>query len=92
MDLLQIFQNLGFPIAVCVTLFLILNFFIKKSLEMINDYIKAAKEQEQKTQEFLISIIKEQSKVISDNTGAFNNISIVLGKVVSAVEKVLGQK
>lgn len=88
MDLLPIFESLGFPIAVCVVLFSILAYFIKKSLELIKEYLDKAQEKEQKSQEFMCSLLKEQSAIIASNTSALNNFSLALGDLCNSIERI----
>lgn len=87
MDILPIFESLGFPIAVCVVLFSILAYFIKKTLELIKDYLDKAQEKEVKDQEFTRALLKEQSAIIASNTSALNNFSLALGDLCNAIEK-----
>lgn len=87
MDFLSIFESLGFPIAVCAVLFSILAYFIKKSLELIKEYLDKAQDKEQKSQEFMCSLLKEQSAIIAANTSALNNFSLSLGDLCSVLEK-----
>lgn len=87
MEILPVFENLGFPIAVCVVLFSILSYFIKKSLELIKSYLERVQEKEAKHQEFMCSLLKEQSSIIAANTSALNNFSLTLGDLCSVLEK-----
>ncbi len=88
MEILPVFEKLGFPIAVCVVLFSILAYFIKKSLELIKEYLDKAQEKEQKSQEFMCSLLKEQSAIIASNTSALNNFSLVLGDLCNSINRI----
>lgn len=92
METLTFFENLGFPIAVCAVLFSILSFFIKKTLELIKEYLDKALEKEQKHQEFMCSLVKETVSVIASNTNAYNNFSVVLGDLSTTIRLIKDSK
>lgn len=99
MEILPFFEKLGFPIAVCAVLFGVILYGLKNALQMLRDYLKASQEQskiqqeqEDKRTEQLISIIKEQSSVITANTTAMNNFSLTIGKLSSVIEKSLNKQ
>lgn len=50
--------------------------------------LNSAGEEDKRTEQ-LISIIKEQSSVITANTTAMNNFSLTIGKLSSVIEKSL---
>ncbi len=85
--MVNIFQTLSFPVAVCVVLFGIILYFTKQALAMIKDYLKEAQEQNKATENAYIAIIKEETSVIASNTNAFNSLSVLVGKLISIIEK-----
>lgn len=85
MDMVNIFQTLTFPVAVCAVLFSIILYFTKHALAMIKDYLKEAQEQNKATENAYIAIIKEETSVISSNTNAFNSLSVLMGKLISII-------
>ena len=82
MDVVNIFQNLAFPVAVCVVLFCVLIFFVKKSVEMIREVINRITEERKEHLEHLKSTNIELTKVIQENTSAFNRFSSILNKLI----------
>ena len=82
MDTLEIFQNLGFPIAVCAVLFMVLSFFIKKSIELIHEYHNESIEERKSHITHLQTINSELAKIIQDNTTALNKFSGILNKLI----------
>lgn len=87
MDMVNVFQTLTFPVAVCVVLFGILMYFIKSALALIRDYLKEIREQQKAREDALLNIIKEETNVISSNTNAYNSLSVMVGKLISIIEK-----
>lgn len=79
-DMLEIFNQLAFPIAVCVVLFGILMYFVKHALKLLSDMLKANAE----TQKEHIAYLKESNarlvSVVEDNTKTIQKFSYVLEK------------
>jgi len=82
MDMVNIFQNLAFPVAVCVVLFAVLIFFVKKSIEMFREVIARIAEERKEHLEHLKTTNVELTKVIQENTSAFNRFSGILEKLI----------
>ena len=85
--MINTFQTLTFPVAVCVVLFSIILYFTKQALAMIKEYLKEAQEQSKASEAAYIEIIKEETNVISSNTAAFNSLSVLMGKLIGMIEK-----
>lgn len=82
MDVVNIFQNLAFPVAVCVVLFCVLIYFFKKIIEIIREAIKQVTAERQEHLEHLKTVNVELTKVIAENTAAFNRFSTILNKLI----------
>ena len=82
MDVVNIFQNLAFPVAVCVVLFCVLIYFFKKIIEIIREAIKQVTDERQEHLEHLKTVNVELTKVIAENTAAFNRFSTILNKLI----------
>ena len=82
MDFVNIFQNLAFPVAVCVVLFAVLIYFFKKIIEIIREAIKQVTAERQEHLEHLKTVNVELTKVIQENTSAFNRFSSILNKLI----------
>lgn len=82
MDVVNIFQNLAFPVAVCVVLFAVLIYFFKKIIEIIREAIKQVTAERQEHLEHLKTVNVELTKVIQENTAAFNRFSTILNKLI----------
>lgn len=92
MEVLPFFEKLGFPIAVCAVLFGLIVYFTKQSLIVVREYLKTAQEQAQKQQDFMVSVIKEDSQIIAACTAALNNFSVTLGNFCNVVERLQKNK
>lgn len=82
MNYLELFQNLGFPIAVCVVLFTIVVYFFKKGIAMIESLMaqfetvrKSHDEYMQKINQTNSDIISKNSEAMIKNAEAFNRFS-----------------
>lgn len=82
MDIVNIFQNLAFPVAVCCVLFCVLIYFFKKIIEIIREAIKQVTAERQEHLEHLKTVNVELTKVIQENTSAFNRFSSILNKLI----------
>ena len=82
MDVVNIFQNLAFPVAVCVVLFCVLIYFFKKIIEIIRESIKQVTAERREHLEHLKTVNVELTKVIQENTSAFNRFSSILNKLI----------
>lgn len=82
MDIVNIFQNLAFPVAVCCVLFAVLIYFFKKIIEIIREAIKQVTAERQEHLEHLKTVNVELTKVIQENTSAFNRFSSILNKLI----------
>ncbi|MBP5369774.1 MAG: hypothetical protein J6Z01_15125 [Bacteroidales bacterium] len=82
MDVVNIFQNLAFPVAVCCVLFAVLIYFFKKIIEIIREAIKQVTAERQEHLEHLKTVNVELTKVIQENTSAFNRFSSILNKLI----------
>lgn len=82
MDVVNIFQNLAFPVAVCCVLFAVLIYFFKKIIEIIREAIKQVTAERQEHLEHLKTVNVELTKVIQENTAAFNRFSTILNKLI----------
>lgn len=82
MDIVNIFQNLAFPVAVCCVLFAVLIYFFKKIIEIIREAIKQVTAERQEHLEHLKTVNVELTKVIAENTAAFNRFSTILNKLI----------
>ena len=82
MDVVNIFQNLAFPVAVCCVLFAVLIYFFKKIIEIIREAIMQVTAERKEHLEHLKSVNVELTKVIQENTAAFNRFSSILNKLI----------
>ena len=82
MDVVNIFQNLAFPVAVCCVLFAVLIYFFKKIIEIIREAIMQVTAERKEHLEHLKYVNVELTKVIQENTAAFNRFSSILNKLI----------
>lgn len=76
--LLDIFERLAFPVAVSVTLFAILIFFVKRALGMISTILK---ENEEKSKEYIEHLKSSNARLVSvveENTDIIKKFSYLL--------------
>lgn len=85
MNYVELFQNLGFPVAVCVVLFSIQMYFFKKVIAIIEDIMKQIQEERKQNNEYLQNSNKELSQIISRNSDALNRFSglmVIISKIL----------
>lgn len=85
MNYIELFQNLGFPIAVCVVLFSIQIYFFKKTIAIIEDMMQKIQEERKQNNDYLQSSNKELSQVISRNTDTlarFSGLMVIVSKLI----------
>ena len=77
----SVFQNLAYPVAVSVILFVAMGWFGKKIFE----YIRKHEEENNKLRDQYIAYLQKANAeligVVKENTVAFNSFSIVLEKI-----------
>mgnify|MGYP003296233404 CR=1 FL=1 len=84
---LTIFQQLAFPVAVSVVLFVFVFYLMKAQKKQQEEYIKNLQEQQN---EYIQSLKQTNSNlvaIISDNTKAFNRFSTLMIKQQEQVKK-----
>lgn len=77
-DTIAVFQNLAYPIAVSVVLFLCLAWFGRRMLDEVKDEKKRHNELQVKIFDYLQKANAELSKAIADNADALSRFSKVL--------------
>lgn len=80
-EITSIFEQLAFPVAVCVILFVILFFFIKKALGMLTEILKGNEERQKEYVDYLKSSNAELVSVVKKNTEAIVKFSFILEKI-----------
>lgn len=80
-----VFQNVAFPVGVCVVLFYVLFVIIKNEITQNNDNFKHVQDVYnahlgylQQQNERLTQIISECTKALNDNTKIFNDLISIL--------------
>ena len=86
MNYLELFQNLGFPIAVCVVLFTIVIFFFKKQTAMMEKIIHDHDEERKKYIGFYQESNKELVGTVSECTKALNRFSALMVQLNKKLE------
>lgn len=79
MNYVDVFTNLGFPVAVCVVLFSIMIFFFKKITAIMLEVLRNNEKKEEENRKYLQESNQELSKIISMNTQALNRFSYMMG-------------
>lgn len=80
-EITSIFEQLAFPVAVCVILFVILFFFIKKALGMLTEILKGNEQKQADYVDYLKTSNAKLIAVIEKNTEAIQKFSYVLEKI-----------
>lgn len=80
-EITSIFEQLAFPVAVCVILFCILFFFVKKALGMLTEILKGNEERQKEYVDYLKSSNAELVSVVKKNTEAIVKFSFILEKI-----------
>jgi hypothetical protein len=80
-EITTIFEQLAFPVAVCVILFVILFFFIKKALGMLTEILKGNEQKQADYVDYLKTSNAKLIAVIEKNTEAIQKFSYVLEKI-----------
>lgn len=80
-EITSIFESLAFPVAVCVILFCILFFFVKKALGMLTEILKGNEERQKEYVDYLKSSNAELVSVVKKNTEAIVKFSFILEKI-----------
>lgn len=80
-EIISIFESLAFPVAVCVILFCILFFFVKKALGMLTEILKGNEERQKEYVDYLKSSNAELVSVVKKNTEAIVKFSFILEKI-----------
>lgn len=80
MNILDIFQQLAYPVAVSVFLFAILAYFTKRALAMFNNMIKESEAKQREYVEYLKECNAKLVSVIEDNTAIFKKFSFLIEK------------
>jgi hypothetical protein len=82
-EISQIFENLAFPVAVCVILFCILFFFVKKALSMLTEILKGNEQKQSEYVDYLKTSNAKLISVIEKNTEAIQKFSYVLENITN---------
>lgn len=84
-EIINLFQNIAFPVAVCIVLFYVLYGIIRSEIKKNDETINIVKDANEKhllylqgQNERLTIIISECTKALTDNTKAFNELMNVL--------------
>lgn len=80
-EITSIFEQLAFPVAVCVILFVILFFFIKKALGMLTAILKGNEQKQAEYVDYLKTSNAKLVSVVEKNTEAILKFSYVLEKL-----------
>lgn len=80
-EITSIFEQLAFPVAVCVILFVILFFFIKKALGMLTEILKGNELKQAEYVDYLKTSNAKLVSVVEKNTEAILKFSYVLEKL-----------
>lgn len=80
-EITSIFESLAFPVAVCVILFVILFFFIKKALGMLTEILKGNEQKQAEYVDYLKTSNAKLVSVVEKNTEAILKFSYVLEKL-----------
>lgn len=80
-EITSIFEQLAFPVAVCVILFVILFFFIKKALGMLTEILKGNEQKQAEYVDYLKTSNAKLVSVVEKNTEAILKFSYVLEKL-----------
>ena len=86
-NLLDIFERLAFPVAVSVTLFAILIYFVKRALAMISTILK---DNETRQKEYIDHLKTSNAKlvaVVEDNTEIIKKFSYLLERYMKSENK-----
>lgn len=87
MNYLEIFQTLGFPVAVCCVLFSIMIYFFKRFLAVFQMMIETNDKREEENRKYLQQSNQELSNIISLNTQALNRFSYLMGILSKELKK-----
>lgn len=78
MDFLNLFENIAFPVAVSVLLFWFLYQIVKKEIKQNDTAMQIISEANKKHIEYLENQNEKLSKIIAENTTAFNSLIDIL--------------
>lgn len=87
MNYLEIFQSLGFPVAICCVLFSIMIYFFKRFLVVFQDMMAANEKKEADNRKYLQDNNQELCKIIALNTQALNRFSYLMGVLSKELKK-----
>ena len=85
---LELFQNLGFPIAVCVVLFTIIIFFFKKVMAVLEQIMHNIDSERKAHIDYLQQTNKELAAIISKNSDALNRFSGLMALLSKKIDKI----
>lgn len=80
MNLVDIFQQLAYPVAVSVFLFAILAYFTKRALAMLNNILKESETKQREYVEYLKESNARLVSVVEDNTAIIKKFSFLMEK------------
>ncbi len=87
METLEIFQSLGFPVAICCVLYSIMIYFFKRFLAVFQGMITANEKKEEDNRKYLQENNQELCKIIALNTQALNRFSYLMGVLSKELKK-----